>query len=147
MKATLLLASGALAGLLLSGCEGSEASRAGREAKRAVAATLKDPTSARWGDVWAYGGVICGYVNAKNSYGAYEGPRRFLTAGRSVQFEGGELGPNFERVWDVSCYKAEYTISHGSPVGPKATGPRTPGQVMVDDARFQEVLMAAERPR
>lgn len=51
-------------------------------AEDAVRAKLKDPDSAKFTEVTAIkiGGkphAICGYVNAKNSYGAYSGPRRF----------------------------------------------------------------------
>lgn len=57
------------------------------EAKRAVAAKMKDPESARFADVAhrvspnARGeptDVVCGMVNAKNSFGGYTGARPFV---------------------------------------------------------------------
>lgn len=130
----------AFASLNLGGCGQLKAMKAGYDAKHLVAATLKDPSSTKWGAIWSYGGVICGYVNAKNSYGAYAGPARFFVAGKSPQIEGGDLGSSFEGLWSASCYKAEYTIANGQPAGPKATGARTPGQASVDAARLIEAI-------
>lgn len=60
--------------------------RAGAEAR--VKALLKDPESAKFGNVFlvtgppdSYGGrrlFTCGEVNAKNSYGGYSGSARFV---------------------------------------------------------------------
>jgi hypothetical protein len=51
------------------------------EAELAVRATLKDPESARFTDLRSFnlGGslVVCGYVNAKNSFGGYVGKKPF----------------------------------------------------------------------
>ncbi len=52
------------------------------KAQDAIRRTLKDPESAKFYDVATIkvGGspyAVCGYVNAKNSFGAYTGPRRF----------------------------------------------------------------------
>lgn len=114
--------------------------RDGATAKQLVASTLKDPSSAKWGGVWSYGGITCGYVNGKNGYGAYSGPARFFVAGSTPQIEGGDLGPHFDGLWSANCYKAEYTIATGIPAGPKATGPRTPGQASADAARLIEAI-------
>lgn len=140
MTKAAILTGVAIATLLMGGCARLDAMRAGGEAKGLVAATLKDPSSVKWGGIWSYGGVICGYVNAKNSYGAYAGPARFFVAGKSPQIEGGDLGSSFEGLWSASCYKAEYTIANGEPAGPKATGARTPGQASVDAARLIEAI-------
>lgn len=45
-----------------------------------IKATLKDGDSARyiWPTPWPNDGVICGKVNAKNSYGGYTGFKRFV---------------------------------------------------------------------
>lgn len=45
------------------------------DAKTAIAATLKDPDSAKFRGIKAYPakGLVCGEVNGKNSYGAYSG--------------------------------------------------------------------------
>jgi hypothetical protein len=59
--------------------------------KAGVAKDLKDPESARFGDsfraVESSGAIIvCGYVNAKNSYGGYIGEKPFIAS-------GGRAGP------------------------------------------------------
>lgn len=55
--------------------------------KEAVARRLKDPDSAKFGDIYAVGDKkiggkyivhICGHVNAKNAFGGYVGNRAFL---------------------------------------------------------------------
>lgn len=38
---------------------------------------LKDPQSAQFSKVRIVGGLVCGEVNAKNSYGGYSGRQRF----------------------------------------------------------------------
>lgn len=56
--------------------------------KRQVGARLKDSVSARWGDVWSPDTmVVCGYVNAKNSFGAYDGDQLFWGMGSIVYFD------------------------------------------------------------
>ena len=59
-----------------------------------VRASLKDPESARFSDLWAgtEGKYVCGAVNAKNSMGGYVGKRGFLlqVATGIVQFEPDE---------------------------------------------------------
>ncbi|MGH8273631.1 MAG: hypothetical protein ACRES9_05155 [Gammaproteobacteria bacterium] len=57
-------------------------------AKKKLASDLKDPDSAKYKDVHAYqddaGGktaiVFCGEINAKNSFGGYNGYERFVAA-------------------------------------------------------------------
>jgi hypothetical protein len=71
-------------GVLLAGCSSSKASSDApqaksdqplvHEAKAAVISHLRDPDSAKFGDVYANNkGVVCGSVNAKNAYGGYVG--------------------------------------------------------------------------
>jgi hypothetical protein len=57
------------------------------DAKAAVAATLKDPDSAKFRGMKAYPGkkLVCGEVNGKNSYGAYSGFSTFFYDGGFVQ--------------------------------------------------------------
>lgn len=84
---------------------------------------LRDPFSARYRDVLVPGAdegdytVVCGRVNAKNSFGAYVGWRRFIALQNlRVLFEGSTdhytsapgLTPerkraNFEELWKGSC--------------------------------------------
>lgn len=65
----------------------TENSEAFRElAFRAVKDKLKDPNSAQFEDVKVFKSSVYGYVNAKNSYGAYGGKRRFR-----LSFEDGMM--------------------------------------------------------
>ncbi len=68
-------------------------------AKEKVTSQLKDPESARYGEIWALNGsnghrTVCGYVNAKNSYGGYTGEKTFtILASDKIVIEGsGVLG-------------------------------------------------------
>nr|WP_314136946.1 hypothetical protein [uncultured Brevundimonas sp.] len=47
------------------------------DARRALDARLFDYPSARFRDVRGTGFALCGFVNAKNRYGAYSGWKRF----------------------------------------------------------------------
>jgi hypothetical protein len=51
---------------------------------------LKDPYSARFGDVKVDGAFVCGLVNSKNTFGAYEGNKRFFVSEKTrlVWLEG-----------------------------------------------------------
>lgn len=74
-------------------------------AKRAVRASLKEPDSAQFKDVYAnyteeFGVVACGQFNAKNSYGAYPGFKRFISSGKSVILEGKD---NIADAWTGAC--------------------------------------------
>lgn len=59
--------------------------------KTAVQQRLKDPESAEFSDVHTveYQGatVVCGHVNAKNSFGGKSGMQRFVGAGDTVFLE------------------------------------------------------------
>lgn len=62
-------------------------------AQRAVRASLKDPDSAQFKDVYAnyteeFQVVACGRVNSKNSLGGYTGFKRFVSNGKSAIIEG-----------------------------------------------------------
>lgn len=69
-----------------------------KAAKGQVIGELKDPESARFGDIWALKSsngkrVVCGNVNAKNSFGGYTGNKVFMLSSNSLMFEGsGNLG-------------------------------------------------------
>lgn len=74
-------------------------------AKRAVRNSLKDPETAQFKDVYAnyteeFGVVACGRVNAKNSFGAYGGFKRFVSSGKSVILEGQD---NITDAWTDAC--------------------------------------------
>lgn len=75
-----------------------------QSAIQTVAFELKDPESARFKDVWALKSsfgtrIICGYVNGKNSYGAYTGYKTFAILDDSIFFEGsGFVGQQLPRM-------------------------------------------------
>lgn len=63
------------------------------DAERYIRSQLKDPESAKFRNVDAYftkdgDTVACGEVNAKNSFGAYEGYKWFIGTGNNVLFDG-----------------------------------------------------------
>lgn len=60
-------------------------------AKAQVASSLKDQDSAKFRNVvirpYGYGRVVCGEVNAKNSYGGYVGFTRFVASNEESAIE------------------------------------------------------------
>lgn len=79
--------------------------------KAALTASFKDPGSAQFRNVVAYGrakplyiSYLCGQVNAKNSYGAYIGFKRFFMIGKETsQVEDGKNGYIFDKMWPTTC--------------------------------------------
>ncbi len=74
-------------------------------AQKAVRREFKDPDSAQFKDVFAnyteaYGVVACGYVNAKNSFGAYTGYKAFVSGGKSVILEDRD---EIKTAWASAC--------------------------------------------
>jgi hypothetical protein len=59
----------------------------GVEAKAAVAASLRDPSSAEFRNIMAGTHATCGEVNGRNAYGAYAGFKRFVYEGGIVRIE------------------------------------------------------------
>jgi hypothetical protein len=71
------------------------------DAIRAVREILKDPNSAMFGTMFSRNGLVCGYVNAKNGFGAYTGKREFMyRKGRAVLNDG---RATFLKVWNSKC--------------------------------------------
>lgn len=73
-------------------------------AERAVKASLKDPESAVFSDsVFRESGAVCGYVNARNSFGGFTGNKGYLvdTASGAILIEGSTKG--FATVWNTRC--------------------------------------------
>ena len=79
-----------------------------QKGKASVREKLKDGDSARFKDVFFCRGernlpMTCGMVNAKNSFGAYGGFERFVSAGRpSLTYLESEVD-SFGNVWDQTC--------------------------------------------
>lgn len=63
-------------------------------AKSAIAMKMKDPESVRFADVVAADGtkspIVCGWLNAKNSYGGYVGYKPFYVMGRFAEVRDDE---------------------------------------------------------
>lgn len=61
-----------------------------KASQEAVREQMKDPESARFRNMKVYDITVCGEVNAKNSYGGYNGFKRFFALGGTVaRVEGG----------------------------------------------------------
>lgn len=123
--------------LLLVMCSGSleEAAKAPRapedpifsarvDAEEKVKAILKDPDSARFGQEWVREPklpIVCGEVNAKNSFGGFAGASEFIVlgAGAFVREHGSDDDRSFVRMWNQLC------IDH--PAATKRRSPRKKG--------------------
>lgn len=88
------------------------------KAKTALAQNFKDPRSAQWRGVFiSYEDplrYLCGEVNAKNSYGAYTGFKRFFTLEMNSilsQVESEENAPIFEEFYLQHCGNRVYKIT------------------------------------
>lgn len=68
----------------LGGCAPEEQAAADK-LKAQVAATMKDPESVRFASLKVHLAQLCGEVNAKNSFGGYEGAERFSAVDGSVR--------------------------------------------------------------
>ena len=75
--------------------------------KKSLKEILKDGDSAKFKNVTYIknknGGTVCGYVNAKNGFGAYSGYKMFIGAGKAVFLEDKVEG--FHNVWNKLCVK------------------------------------------
>ena len=58
-----------------------------------VKAKLKDPDSAQFRNLQYTPPFVCGEVNAKNSFGGYNGFERFITGTRDATFLESEVPP------------------------------------------------------
>ena len=73
-------------------------------ARQEVLANLKDPDSAKFGPLLVTeGGVVCGTVNAKNSFGGFVGTTYFLDDHGLVLLDEGAGAKNFVAYWKMSC--------------------------------------------
>lgn len=88
-----------------------------QQAKTALTADFKDPSSAQYRGLFLSGGgmpVLCGEVNAKNSYGAYVGFRRFYATGKSLlnSVEAAKSDFVFEQMWPRMCGEKKALIDN-----------------------------------
>lgn len=84
-------------------------------ARAAVLLRLKDPDSARFGQI-AHGkaGAICGEVNARNSYGGYTGMTPFM-----LTADGAFMAYDNTGDWGDKGIQAEMFEKRGCSIGPE----------------------------
>ncbi|WP_414163856.1 hypothetical protein ACMGGS_18585 [Superficieibacter sp. BNK-5] len=71
-------------------------------AETSVKKKLKDSSSAKFsGAKIGKQGAVCGYVNAKNSFGAYAGDSRYISIFDKSQIDDGS--DDFAKSWDSIC--------------------------------------------
>ena len=107
MKKTSLAA---FAAIVLGGCQfvpGTSAHQIA-EAKKAVASEMKDPTAPLFSEIKTTEDGVCGYVNGKNSYGAYAGKTRFTWRKNEVLIEGGDHSNPGVRAADACMLEAMF---------------------------------------
>jgi len=88
-----------------------------QQAKTALTADFKDPSSAQYRGLFLSGTampVLCGEVNAKNSYGAYVGFRRFYATGKPLlnSVEKATSDYVFEQMWPSMCGEKKAAIDN-----------------------------------
>lgn len=78
-----------------------------RHAQDAVREKLQDPRNAQFKDVAYFQSdsldVVCGQVNAKNTYGGYAGFREFLVLDKVALLRVGFNQKIFDEAWDHFC--------------------------------------------
>ncbi|WP_312299196.1 hypothetical protein [Stutzerimonas nitrititolerans] len=76
-----------------------------RVGQRAIEDRLKDAESARFRNQFVGpAGIPCGEVNAKNSFGAYNGFVRYVASGGGLAFMEGDMPDDqFEATWQKLC--------------------------------------------
>jgi hypothetical protein len=94
--------------LFLSGCGGRI-----DKAKALAANQLRDPGSAQFRNIKQSGGFVCGEINGKNGYGAYNGFRRFYGTEDSVSIDPQDFSEpfkglpsateQFDQFWSTLC--------------------------------------------
>jgi DNA-directed RNA polymerase subunit RPC12/RpoP len=72
-------------------------------AKQLMLGQMKDPDSTKFGTVVSRAGVVCGYVNSKNSYGGYSGETPFIVKlpAKETFLQG--KSPGFDKLWNSQC--------------------------------------------
>lgn len=64
-------------------------------AQAVAASKLRDPSSAQFRNVTAGSMFVCGEINGKNGFGAYNGFTRFYATKDSAEIDPGDGGPTF----------------------------------------------------
>lgn len=86
--------------------------------KQAVAAKLRDPSSAQFRDIYGEGETYCGKVNARNGFGAYAGYRRFVSHRGIVLLEpqlraGASISEQADHFAEVARFARLQSKCHG----------------------------------
>lgn len=72
-----------------------------------VRGRLKDPSSAKFSNSRVYRAIgaplVCGDVNAKNSYGGYSGDKGFIAGGSLIYMEQDMAAGEFRKLWNEVC--------------------------------------------
>lgn len=81
-------------------------------AQRLVRQRLKDADSARFANTLAVrlpsgSTIVCGHVNARNSFGGYAGDEPFIAVGQTILFESDGKSGEFAKTWNESCTVGE----------------------------------------
>ena len=127
----------ALAVLALTSCDKlrsvdpalAEAQADVAKAQTFIIDNAKDPTSVQWGTIWVFNRQVCGFLNAKNSFGGYTGYRRFWTHGDVVMVDS-----MFDKEWiavdafNRTCSRAEQVMNIARQPHPTAEGFLTAAQ-------------------
>ncbi|HAD84247.1 MAG TPA: hypothetical protein DCG71_05325 [Brevundimonas sp.] len=100
----------AVIGLVLLGltaCQSAEKQMI-EDAQAAVAAKLRDPSSAQFRNVRhrvaeTGADIVCGEVNGKNGFGGYAGFQRFIYDAGTTTLEDGD-DPGFGLRWVNTCF-------------------------------------------
>ena len=106
MKKTILLISCLLASAAHAAFDHHDLSTEEAETvKAAITKRLKDPDSAKFGALAAVkyrdGIIVCGTVNAKNSYGGYSGASPFVGEFVGAMFQLQKFGDNSSEMYHV----------------------------------------------
>lgn len=91
------------------------------DAEEKVKALLKDPDSAKFGEEFVRDPklpIVCGEVNARNSFGGYSGASEFVVfgAGALVREPGADNDTEFVRIWNRLCAdSSRASVKTGAP--------------------------------
>lgn len=123
----------ALLALLAAAAAGSAVAQAGQDsdpfvirAKAAISAQMKDPESAQFRDVAHYKSgtidVLCGSINAKNSFGGYVGFTPFLVMGNAAVLRENYNADVFDRLSLSMCQSSPAQAAPASAAPSAPTG-------------------------
>lgn len=85
-------------------------------ARRDVPKSLKDPDSVRFQNLFSVktdkgGLLVCGELNAKNSFGGYTGFKKFMWNTSITVIEGSVEDAEFAKAWNSTCAKWQVLAS------------------------------------